>query len=96
MNDDEITVWVRRQWNVSLGAKYRLSDVGGWHWADYSGGVARRSPRPMVYAYVQCDGMLEGSFPTVVGTAGLEVANRMDCAINILFRATPRRSRCVG
>lgn len=54
------TVWVRRHWNDSLGALYRLDDVGGWHWSSVSGGVMARSPRPFLHGYVMCDAMLDG------------------------------------
>jgi hypothetical protein len=54
------TVWVRRQWNDSLRAEYRLSDLTRLHWSDFSGGVGARSNRPYVHGYVECDQMLRG------------------------------------
>jgi hypothetical protein len=60
--DTEIVV--RRQWNGTDGAVYRLADVTGFHWSRTSGGsvtgFGRVSPRPMVHAYVWCDGELSG------------------------------------
>ncbi|POX92238.1 hypothetical protein C3477_24660 [Mycobacterium kansasii] len=52
------TVWVRRHWNDTLGAEYRLTDVSGWHWSRVSGGVRAVSPRPMMTGYVMCDQMI--------------------------------------
>lgn len=61
MDEPEVpTVWVRRHWNDSLGALYRLDDVTNWHWTDVSGGVQTRSPRPFLHGYVMCDAMLDG------------------------------------
>ena len=56
----QATVWVRRHWNDSLGARYRLDDIKDWHWREQSGGAMVRSPRPFLYGYAMCDAMLEG------------------------------------
>jgi len=56
----EPLVWVRRQWNGTLGAAYALSALERPHWSDASGGVGRRANRLYVHGYVQCDGMVEG------------------------------------
>lgn len=53
-------VWVRRQWNDSRHAAYRLADVSGWHWSDMSGGIQARANREYLHAYVWCDGMIAG------------------------------------
>lgn len=55
--DEEIVV--RRHWNGTDGAVFRLADVSEYHWSQTSGGQAtglgRVSPRPMVHGYVWCD-----------------------------------------
>ncbi len=59
-----VTVWVRRHWNDNLSAEYALDDLSGVHWSRTSGGevygTARRSPRPMVHGYVDCDRAVSG------------------------------------
>jgi hypothetical protein len=53
-------VAVRRSWNDYRIATYRLADLSGVHWGWFSGGVQAPAPQPFFYAYVQCDGMLQG------------------------------------
>jgi hypothetical protein len=57
-------VWVRRHWNGTDGAQYRLGDVHRAHWSQTSGGevdgFAKRSPRPMIHGYVNCDQAVDG------------------------------------
>jgi len=58
----ETVLWVRRRWNGSDRAAYRLADVSGFHWSS-TGSIHNFrgcSPRPMVHAYVWCDAELEG------------------------------------
>lgn len=59
INTDTL-VWVRRQWNNTLSAGYRLTDLSGPHWSDFSGGTQTRANRPYVHAYVLCDAAVEG------------------------------------
>lgn len=58
--DDEVVVWVRRQWNDLRRASFPLSGLSGVHWSDMSGGVTRRANRRYLHAYVSCDAALEG------------------------------------
>ncbi len=58
--EGETIVWVRRQWNDSNDAAYRLSDIDGWHWSDVSGGIQAKANRSYLHAYVWCDAMLSG------------------------------------
>ena len=51
---DEQKVLVRRQWNHWADAAVPLNKLEGLHWSDISGGVAVRSPRPFVHAYISC------------------------------------------
>jgi len=53
-------VWVRRQWNDDMVAKYRLNDVDKVHWSTSSGGVMAPTPQPFLHGYVWCDAMVEG------------------------------------
>jgi hypothetical protein len=53
-------VEVRRQWNDSRTAKYRISDVDNWHWSSVSGGVNAVAIRDFVHGYVMCDGAVSG------------------------------------
>lgn len=53
-------LWVRRQWNNMWRAAYKLSDVDGFHWSEFSGGIQQRANRPYVHAYVWCDDAVEG------------------------------------
>ncbi|MFD5828119.1 hypothetical protein [Lentzea sp. NPDC060358] len=57
---DETVVWVRRQWNNTLSAGYRLADVSEPHWSEFSGGTQTRANRFYVHAYVMCDAAVEG------------------------------------
>lgn len=53
-------VWVRRQPDDWRKAKYRLTDIRGIHYSSLTGGVGKGTPRPFLFGYVRCDGMLEG------------------------------------
>lgn len=55
-----LIVNVRRQWNGSDGASYRLQDISGFRWSSVSGGVRRGSPHSSLYAEVDCQGMIDG------------------------------------
>lgn len=54
------TVWVRRSWNGSDGARLAIRELKQLHWSDVSGGHGARSPRRMLHGYVWCDQVLEG------------------------------------
>ena len=56
----DILVEVRRQWNDWRFAKYRLSDIENlaWDWA--GGGVPAPTPQPLVHGYVWCDAPISG------------------------------------
>ena len=58
--DDRQTVTVRRHAGDWLAAEYRIEEVEGVRWDSTSGGVNRRSPYPMLFGYVVCDGMVSG------------------------------------
>ena len=58
--DSETLIVVRRHWNDIRSASVRFADVNGFRWDQVSGGVQRRSPRPMIYAYMQCTDVQEG------------------------------------
>jgi hypothetical protein len=58
--DQDVVVWVRRHWNDTLGAAVPLAALRQVHMSDLSGGVARRSPRPMVTGYIYCDDVVDG------------------------------------
>jgi hypothetical protein len=57
---EEQTVEVRRQWNDWQLARYRISDVAGWHWDNMSGGINATAPQYFVHAYVWCNAMIDG------------------------------------
>jgi hypothetical protein len=47
-------VWVRRHWQDTWGAAYRLGDIRSMHWSNFSGGIMTRANRPYVHGYVWC------------------------------------------
>lgn len=53
-------IYVRRHPSDWQTAAYRFCDLEGLHWSSVSGGVGRRSSRPMLSAYANCDGMASG------------------------------------
>lgn len=53
-------VRVRRQWNSQRIATYPIAQLAGVRWHTVSGGVHASSPQPFLYAFVSCQGMLEG------------------------------------
>ena len=56
----QTTVVVRRQWNAWKKGKVAIDRMWGFHWRSTSGGVGARSPRPMLYAKISCDSLLDG------------------------------------
>jgi hypothetical protein len=61
MND---IVTVRRQWNDDRRLQVSIAELRGFHIRSASGGVMRRSPRPMLYARMLCTAIPAGSdFP---------------------------------
>jgi len=56
---DELVV-VRRHPGDHRGASYRLSDIGGARLDILSGGVGKKSHRPMLYGYVLCNAAVVG------------------------------------
>ena len=60
IDDLDILVEVRRQWNDWRFAEYQLSDIENlaWDWA--GGGVRAPTPQPFVHGYVSCDAMISG------------------------------------
>ena len=59
-DESDPIVQVRRQWNDYRIASYRLSQIGGLRWSQYSGGVNAVAPRPFVHGYVLCTEMVDG------------------------------------
>ena len=59
-NGEEPSVWVRRQWNDSWRARYRLSDLEYVHWRPRSLDPQEAAKLPGLYGYVWCHAMLEG------------------------------------
>lgn len=57
---ENLLVEVRRQWNDSHFADYRLSDISDLRWDRVSGGVRVPTPQPFVFGYVWCDAMVSG------------------------------------
>src|SRR4051812_24087609 len=53
-------VWVRRQFDDHRHAAYRLADISGLHWSQFSGGLQSRANRSYLHGYVFCDGMIAG------------------------------------
>ena len=64
MFTDDVIIQVRRQWNDWRSARYRASDIEGWRWDRFSGGVNAPAPQPFVHAYVSCDAMIGGDLRT--------------------------------
>ena len=60
IKDENPLVTVRRHWNDWRQADYRLAAVHRSHWDTVSGGVGKKSPHRMLYAYVECDAMEAG------------------------------------
>ena len=57
-------VQVRRHWNDYHILSVPLDELRDFHFRSSSGGVARRSPRPMLYARMDCTAIPVGSdFP---------------------------------
>ena len=55
-----LVLWVRRQFDDHRHAAYRITDMGGLHWSNRSGGVQHRANRHYLHGYVWCDGMIAG------------------------------------
>jgi hypothetical protein len=51
---DDPLVHVRRQWNDTWEGTVKLSQIGGLHWTDESGGINSTSPRAFLHGYVWC------------------------------------------
>jgi hypothetical protein len=60
VEDNEPLVKVRRQWNSTRIAIYRLADVTDIAWRKYSGGLGHKANRRYLHGYVLCDQMVEG------------------------------------
>jgi hypothetical protein len=56
----ETIVVVRRQWNDWHIGSVKFADLHHFHYRQDSGGVRARSPRPMLYAHMWCDALVEG------------------------------------
>lgn len=54
------TVFVRRQWNDYRIAEVRPEDLRDPHWRMSSGGVGKRSPRPVLHARMLCTAVQSG------------------------------------
>lgn len=51
---DDPIVHIRRQWNEGSDATVKLSQIGGLHWSDVSGGVMASAGRDFLHGYVWC------------------------------------------
>jgi hypothetical protein len=51
---------VRRHWDDWRTGAVQFKHLHDFHWDSVSGGVQRRSPRPMMYGYICCDDLVEG------------------------------------
>ncbi len=60
-NEAVETVVVRRHPGDWRTAVYRVSDVRGFRWDNVSGGVQRRTPRVLLFAYVDCTEAVNGA-----------------------------------
>jgi len=61
--DKDRIVKVRRHWSDWKIAAVHFGSLRGFHWRAISGGIAKRSPRPFVHAYMSymsCQAVLEG------------------------------------
>lgn len=58
--DDSTVVDVRRHWNDYVTGTVALRDLRDFHWRRESGGVNKSSPRPMLYARMWCDALIDG------------------------------------
>jgi hypothetical protein len=56
----EASVWVRRHWSDHRRGRVLLASMRHFHFRESSGGVGTRSPRPMLYARIWCDSLVEG------------------------------------
>ena len=56
----DLLIDVRRQWNDWRHASYRLSQIGGLHWDNMSGGLGASAPQLFMHGYVMCDAMESG------------------------------------
>ena len=63
---EDPVVYVRRRPADHMTASCRLSALWSIRWSDVSGGVARRTSRPAIFANVMCD-VLEGE----IGHSGI-------------------------
>ena len=59
-NNDDVLVVVRRQPADYRTAVYRLSEIGGLHWSNRSGGVKSSFMKESIYGYVNCEGAVSG------------------------------------
>src|SRR5215207_220418 len=64
-----LVIWVRRQFDDHRHAAYRITDMGGLHWSNRSGGVQHRANRHYLHGYVWCDGMIAGELAHPAATA---------------------------
>lgn len=58
---DNALVTVNRQPGDRRLARYDIADIEEPHWEYTSGGFGKRGRQPSLYAYVYCDGAVEGS-----------------------------------
>ncbi len=58
--DDAMIVKVRRQWNDWRIGSVPLGALRGFHWREFSRGVSTPSPRPILYARMWCDALVDG------------------------------------
>jgi len=56
----EDSVWVRRHWNDWRHGRVLLTSMRHFHLRDAFGGVGARPPRPMLFARIWCDSIIEG------------------------------------
>lgn len=71
-SDDDIHVWVRRQWNDRDIGRVRFADLSGFHWSQYGSGHKYRfggiAPQPFLHAYMLCTDLVEGEIGDTVSS----------------------------
>ncbi len=60
LDNPDIDVWVRRQWNDWRTAKVKLRDISEFHFSHVSGGINVRAPRAFLCGYIWCTSVIEG------------------------------------